>query len=178
MSNEISLKASINKKTMNAIDYDDFVRLISSKKIIRSATNFLKEDLDIIKSGRYLLSVFLIKYFPNETFEFDTANKTKLLELSGRIVTKYYNYIADNKDILRAEIVEFIELFSDWKKENICSLKTLLNDTSAAIDNSKNELIKDRSVDELNVVEKEFLIHYNNQQQNINEKLELLNTRC
>lgn len=166
-------KLGINKITLTKIEYITFLKLITSKDIILKADN-LMNYLEIDSNGRYFLSIFIIKYFPNETFEFDNDIKSELLKLTDTIIDFFYNYEINNKNILKINIESFIEIFNIWKKNDNISLKKILTETLVNINISKKKILENNTYDNLTNLEQIIINNYNKQQINLKKKIKFL----
>ena len=162
----------INKKHLENISYDDFVKLITDKNNIKIADNFLDNFKILSINSKTFFTIFLIKYFPNETFEFDDEDKNKLINLSDKIIYNYFN--SNIEDNFIDQITEFKIVLDRWKFNNNIKLQEILKKTYIEIDNSKQEVINNRNINSLNSVEKQFVYHYNKQQLNLKKKINLL----
>ena len=83
----------------------------------------------------------------------------------------YFSLDKNNLDKLKNKFKLFTKNFIIWKKEDKKNLINLLCETYHNINNSKELLINDRELKDLNDVENEFLEHYSEQQKSLLEKI-------
>lgn len=161
----------IDKNNLEKIEYNKFIKLITDKKTIQNANNFMKliGQHNHNKCGRLFISLFLIKYFPEETFEFDSEIKKNLIDISDKLIKYYYN---SNLIEFTNNINTYILYFNEWKLEENIKLRELLNNTKKNINDSKKYIINNK--DKLNNLDNIIIKHYNKQVNNIDNKIKFL----
>ena len=160
---------------LSNIKYNDFIKIITNRDTIKQTNNFMN-GIDLHNKSKYFLSIFLIKYFPKETFEFESDIKSELVELSDKLIQNYYN---NNLNLDKEKFKNFTVIFEIWKKQDNIQLNKLLNNTLNSINESKQKIINNRTVDnrtvDFNNVELEFIKYYSKQEKNIINKIKMLN---
>ena len=167
-------KLEFNKTNLDKINYDEFTNLISNNDIISLSNDLIKNILNKEYGGRIFLSIFLINKYNEEVFEFESELKQNLIKLSNELVNIYYDLNEDNIDKFRNKFKLFTKNFIIWKKQDKNKLINLLCKTYYNINNSKDLLINNRNIDELNDDENQFIKHYNEQQKSLLEKIKSL----
>tara|TARA_B110000208_G_scaffold156773_1_gene190233 strand:+ start:65 stop:592 length:528 start_codon:yes stop_codon:yes gene_type:complete len=167
MSNQYII--GLNQSKLETITYEDFIKLISNINLIEEA-NKLMMEIGHPKMGRHFLSAFLIRCFPNETFEFENDVKKELIVQTDIITNNYYN---NDLNQLKKNMNVYLECFKKWKIQDNLGLQNLLRDTITNIINSKKGLLGDENK-KLIDMEKEIIKHYDNQIEELNKKIEFL----